>query len=161
GVQVSLASASNPIEALVSLVPDGFAVPFLITAVVNVITSNVLNSYSSGLTLQACGVKLRRPTAVILDGALSLCDALYVVLVPHPESTLSSFLSLEVIWIASWSAIYLVDAWYRLQLTKQGYSAVELFRWSTGRYWYHQGSNWAAVACWLAGSAGAFLFTNS
>jgi nucleobase:cation symporter-1, NCS1 family len=161
GSQVGLASAANPIAALVKLVPTYMSVPLLLTAVVGVLTSNFLNSYSSGLSLQALGVKISRPKTILVDATLSIGAALYAILVANFVSTFTSFLSLEVIWIASWSAIYMVDAWDRLSLRRQGYSGADLFAHRGGRYWYRDGVNWAAVACWAVGSVGAFLFTNS
>jgi nucleobase:cation symporter-1, NCS1 family len=161
GSQVGLASAANPIAALVTLVPTYMSVPLLLVAVVGVLTSNFLNSYSSGLSLQALGIKISRPKTILVDATLSIGAALYAILVANFVSTFTSFLSLEVIWIASWSAIYMVDAWDRLSLRKQGYSGADLFRVRSGQYWYRNGVNWAAVACWVVGSLGAFLFTNS
>ena len=161
GAQVGLASAANPIKALATLIPTWLTVPLLLTAVASQLTSNFLNSYSSGLSLQACGIKLARPKAVLLDGTISVLAGLYAVLISNFESTFTSFLSLEVVWIASWSAVYLADAFYRLRMTKLGYEAEDLFKWKTGQYWYRNGYNWAAISCWVVGSVGAFLFTNS
>ncbi len=161
GSQVGLASAANPIAALVTLVPTWMSVPLLLTAVVGVLTSNFLNSYSSGLSLQALGIKISRPKTILVDATISIAAALYAILVANFVSTFTSFLSLEVVWIASWSAIYMVDAWDRLSLRKQGYSAEDLFRIRDGQYWYRNGINWAAVVCWVIGSIGAFMFTNS
>ncbi|MGA8016279.1 MAG: cytosine permease, partial [Candidatus Dormiibacterota bacterium] len=161
GGQVGLASASNPISALSSLIPTWLAVPFLITAIAGQLTSNFLNSYSSGLSLQALGIKIPRPRTILVDGTISILVALYAILITNFSSTFTSFLSLEVVWIASWSAIYMVDAWDRLVLTRQGYSTQDLFEIKQGQYWYRGGINWAAMGCWIIGSVGAFLFTNS
>jgi purine-cytosine permease-like protein len=161
GAQVGLASAANPIAAMSSLVPTWMAVPFLVTAIAGQLTSNFLNSYSSGLSLLALGIKVPRTRTILIDGTISVLVALYAILITNFSSTFTSFLSLEVVWIASWSAIYMVDALDRLSLRRQGYSGDDLLRIKGGQYWYRNGINWAAVGCWIVGSAGAFLFTNS
>ncbi len=161
GAQVGLASAANPIAAMSSLVPTWMAVPFLLTAIAGQLTSNFLNSYSSGLSLLALGIRVPRTRTILIDGTISVLVALYAILITDFSSTFTSFLSLEVVWIASWSGVYMVDAWDRLKLRRRGYSGEDLLRIRGGQYWYRNGINWAGVSCWLIGSVGAFLFTNS
>ena len=159
GGLVNIASAANPVTALVAIVPSWMVGPFLITAIVGMLTGNYLNSYSSGLSMQAMNVRLPRTRTVFIDATLSILAALYAVVVFNFSGAFQSFLSLEVEWIASWSAIYIVDSWFRIR--HGGYDREALFSWGGGAYWYSNGINWATIGCWLLGSLGAFLFTNS
>ncbi len=159
GGLVNIASAANPITALMAIVPGWMVVPFLITAVVGMLTGNYLNSYSSGLSMQAMGVRLPRTRTVWIDATISILASLYAILVFNFSGAFTGFLILEVEWIASWGAIYIVDSWFRIR--HDGYDKEALFQWGSGAYWYSNGINWATIGCWLLGSLGAIAFTNS
>ncbi len=83
--------AGDPIGTLATLLPTWFLVPFLLAAILSLVSGAVLGIYSSGLTLLSLGVKLKRPQAAAVDGVLLTLGTFYVVFVaedfagPVPE----------------------------------------------------------------------------
>ena len=64
-----------------TLLPTWFLVPFLLAAILSLVSGAVLGIYSSGLTLLSLGVKLKRPQAAAVDGVLLTLGTFYVVFV--------------------------------------------------------------------------------
>ena len=67
------------------------------------------------------------------------------------------FLSLMIIWIAPWTAIYLTDMYLR----RNSYEPEALHRFGEGRYWYSGGWNWPAIVAFGVGAVAAALFANA
>lgn len=159
GGQINIAGAANPIQALVSLLPNWLVVPFLLTAIVGFVTSNFMNSYSSGLNLQTLFIKQPRYKTVLIDGIIALAMSLYAVLAVNFVGFFESFLSLMAIWLSSWSGVFLVDV--RRRLKTGGYKTLGLSSWGFGPYWYNNGVQWGGIVSWLLGCLAAFTFTDS
>jgi purine-cytosine permease-like protein len=132
-------------------------VPLLIVVVGGCISNNFLNTYTSGLTLQALGVRMARYKTVLIDGVIATAAAVYAVFFHDFTATFIEFLSLMIIWIAPWFAVYAVDLWLR----ENRYSGEELLRERGGRYWFTNGVSSAAVIAWVLGMVAAFMLTNS
>lgn len=84
---------SDPQTALATILPSWFTPIFLLTVVLGTIANNAMTAYSSGLALQAVGVRLRRSRSVALDGTLGVALTLYALLVSTsstPSTTCSS-----------------------------------------------------------------------
>ena len=64
------AIADDPIGALAVVLPTWVLVPFLITAVLALVSGAVLGIYSSGLTLLTLGINIPRPAAAAIDLSL-------------------------------------------------------------------------------------------
>ncbi|WP_311357854.1 purine-cytosine permease family protein, partial [Corynebacterium riegelii] len=64
------AIADDPIGALAVVLPTWVLVPFLITAVLALVSGAVLGIYSSGLTLLTLGINIPRPAAAAIDGVI-------------------------------------------------------------------------------------------
>src|SRR5690606_8581022 len=64
------AVAADPIGALATLLPIWVLVPFLLTAVLALVSGAVLGIYSSGLTLLSLGIRIPRPAAAGIDGLI-------------------------------------------------------------------------------------------
>src|SRR5690606_165787 len=56
------AIAADPIGALATILPVWVLVPFLLTAVLALVSGAVLGIYSSGLTLISLGIRIPRPS---------------------------------------------------------------------------------------------------
>jgi len=69
----------------------------------------------------------------------------------------SEFLSLLIIFLAPWCAIYLVDAWMRHNV----YDVPGLFARIGGPYWYKGGINLAGAIALIAGMVASALWLNS
>ena len=60
----------DPIGTLATLLPTWVLVPFLIAAILALVSGAVLGIYSSGLTLISLGVNIPRPMAALVDGLI-------------------------------------------------------------------------------------------
>ena len=145
-----LASAANPVAALEALVPSWMRVPYLLTAVGGMITGDIMDIYSAGLSLLAARVPLRRSRTVFIDAVLSLAASLYVLLVAkNVIGTFEAFLALMACVLAPWSAIFLLDS--RRWLRREGEpKSMPLHR-------FHR----RALLAWSAGIAVSVAFTST
>lgn len=88
---------NDPIGTLATILPIWFLVPFLLAAVLALVSGAVLGIYSSGLTLLSLGLKVPRPTAAFIDGTILTLGTIWVVFaqslpgaVPEPSSSPSA-----------------------------------------------------------------------
>jgi purine-cytosine permease-like protein len=147
---------SNPFAAFVTphvhVFATGFVVPFLCIAILQLFTINSLDLYSSGVTLQALGLKVERWQAVLVDTAVCLLITIYAVFSSTFSTLLKDFVDLVVVWIAPWLAIFLVD-W---ALRKFSYRAGELQRTDAGSAYYRRGGIfWPGVVAQFVGMIGS------
>ena len=70
---------------------------------------NSIDLYSSGLTLQAIGLKIKRWQAVLVDTVVSGVITAVVIFSASFNTFLTDFLLFMIIWIAPWVGIFLVD----------------------------------------------------
>lgn len=129
---------SDPIGTLATILPTWVLIPFLITAVLGLVSGAVLGIYSSGLTLLSLGVKIPRPAAAFLDGVILTAGTVWVVFFAQDFlGPFQSFLITLGVPIASWAGIMIAD----IMLRKRDYDEQALFD-SSGRY----GSwDWASI----------------
>ncbi len=140
-------------------IPSWFVVVFLVFATLQIFGVNSLDMYSSGVTLQAIGAPVKRYQAVLIDCVIALGVTMWAIFSGSFTEYLSDFVDLVIVWIAPWSAIFLVD-WV---LRRYRYVPSELQR--TGRdslYWRQGGINWSAVVAQLVGMYAAIsaLYVN-
>ncbi len=143
-------TAANAFLPLIhqSVIPAWFVVVFLLFAMVQLFAINSLDLYSSGVTLQALGVHVKRYQAVIIDSAIGLVVTIYAVFDSSFSTYLKDFIDLVIVWIAPWVAIYLVDWGMR----RWRYVPVELQRTDRGSlYWSRGGVHWPALIAQLVG----------
>ncbi len=138
--------ADDPIGTLATILPDWFLVPFLVAAVLALVSGAVLGIYSSGLTLLSLGVTIPRPVAAGIDGLILTAGTIYVVF--FAESFLAPFQSFLItlgVPIAAWAGIMMAD----IMLRRRDYDERALFD-TSGRY----GSwDWTAVGLIAGASA--------
>ena len=131
-----------------SFIPAWFVVVFLLFAMVQLFAINSLDLYSSGVTLQALGVKVKRYQAVIIDSVICLGVTIYAIFDSSFSTYLRDFVDVVIVWIAPWVAIYLVDWGMR----KWRYVPSELQRVDRGSlYWSKGGVHWPAIIAQLVG----------
>lgn len=137
--------AGDPIGTLATLLPTWFLVPFLLAAILSLVSGAVLGIYSSGLTLLSLGVKLRRPQAAGVDGVLLTLGTFYVVFVAEDfAGPFQSFLITLGVPLAAWAGIMIAD----LALRTRDYDEEALFD-PAGRY----GSvDWTAIGTMVVAS---------
>jgi purine-cytosine permease-like protein len=150
-------NAFDPVGSLGQVVPHWFHFLFLLIAIVSMIWANIINTYSSGLNLQAMGIRIVRYKTVLIDAVLATGFVCYALWVSNFTTSLENFLALAIWWIAPWTAIYLVDMYLR----RYEYVSDDLVRPRGGIYWFSGGVNWSAVAALVIGAGGSVLFTNA
>ena len=136
---------NDPIGTLATILPIWFLVPFLLAAVLALVSGAVLGIYSSGLTLLSLGVNVPRPAAAAIDGTILTLGTIWVVF--FAQSFLGPFQSFLItlgVPIAVWAGVLMAD----VALRRRDYDELALFD-AGGRYgnW-----NWTAIALMVVGS---------
>ncbi|MFC7491022.1 MULTISPECIES: purine-cytosine permease family protein [unclassified Knoellia] len=146
---------ADPIGTLATLLPTWVLVPFLLAAVLSLVSGAVLGIYSSGLTLLSLGVRIPRPLAALVDGIILTLGTFFVVFVAEDFlGPFQSFLITLGVPLASWAGIMIAD----IALRRRDYDDDALFD-STGRY---GAFDWVSIGTMVATSVlGWGLVVNS
>ncbi|YAL84144.1 purine-cytosine permease family protein [Dermacoccaceae bacterium W4C1] len=124
------AIANDPVGTLAALLPTWLLLPYLLSAVLALVSGAVLGIYSSGLTLLSLGVRIPRPAAAAVDGTILTLGAIYVVFfADNFLGPFQSFLITLGVPLAAWAGIMMAD----LALRKKDYDEEALFD-ARGRY---------------------------
>jgi purine-cytosine permease-like protein len=151
----------SPSVTQAAAVPAAFASwffwPFMILALPQLFAINSIDMYSSGVTLQAIGLPLKRWGCVLVDTVISGAVTVLIVLKGHFYSDLEGFLDYIVVWLGPWFGILLVD-----NLLRRGrYDLVSLAERKGGLYWRNGGVNWKAIASLALGMFGAMRWIDA
>jgi NCS1 family nucleobase:cation symporter-1 len=156
-----VATASDPIAGLPKALPGWVVTPYLLVAILTLFAVNTMDLYSSGLTLQAIGLPLKRWHCVMIDMAIATFVGGVTIFNSDFNRLYSEFLSLLIVWLSPWLAIYVVD-WL---LRRGQYEATDLLRSHGGIYWRNRGfhlpgvvaqiTGMVASCCWI--DSGAFV----
>ena len=128
--EVLAAIGDDPIGTLATLLPTWVLVPFLVAAILALVSGAVLGIYSSGLTLLSLGVRIARPKAALIDGLILTAGTVWVVF--FAESFIGPFQSFLItlgVPLAAWAGIMIAD----IALRKRDYDEEALFD-ASGRY---------------------------
>jgi purine-cytosine permease-like protein len=151
----------SPRATEVTGVPSSFSSwffwPFVILALPQLLAINSLDMYSSGVTLQAIGVRLARWGAVLVDTVIAGAVTALVIFKGHFYADLSGFLNYIVVWLAPWFGIYAVD--YLLRRGRYDPESLAVER--GGLYWRHNGINWRALVALGLGMVAALLWIDA
>jgi purine-cytosine permease-like protein len=122
--------AADPIGTLATILPNWFLVPFLIAAVLALVSGAVLGIYSSGLTLLSLGIDIPRPAAAGIDGVILTLGTIWVVFFAQDFlGPFQSFLITLGVPLAAWAGILMAD----IALRRRDYDERALFD-PRGRY---------------------------
>ncbi|MDQ0649463.1 NCS1 family nucleobase:cation symporter-1 [Microbacterium natoriense] len=128
--ELSAAVGGDPIGALATLLPPWLLFPFLIVAILTLVSGAVLGIYSSGLTLLSLGIRIPRPAAAAVDGVILTTGTIFVVFFATSFiGPFQSFLITLGVPMASWAGILIADILRR----RADYDEAALFD-SRGRY---------------------------
>ena len=131
------------------------AIVSLFGGVGGMVAGDIMDVYSSGLSLMAANVPLRRTRTVFVDAALSIAASLYVLLVAQDFlGSFVAFLSLLAGVLAPWAAVFWLDMALRL---RRGYDVAQLYRGTQSAYGRYR---WPAIFAWLAGTVVGLLATS-
>lgn len=148
------AIAVDPIGALTTLLPTWFLAFFALIAILGLVGGAILDLYSSGLTLIAIGLPIKRHVAALIDALIMLLGTIYIVwFAPNFFIPFQGFLITLGVPIATWSAVFVVD----VLLRKKQYAEDDLYD-LQGRYgtW-----NIKALALVVIGSFVGFGFVTN
>jgi purine-cytosine permease-like protein len=124
------AIAMDPIGALTTLLPTWYLGIFALIAILGLVGGAILDLYSSGLTLIAIGLPIKRHIAASIDGAIMLAGTIYIVwFAENFFFPFQGFLITLGVPIATWSAIFVTD----VLLRKRAYDEIDLYN-LAGRY---------------------------
>ncbi|WP_124054074.1 purine-cytosine permease family protein [Arcanobacterium ihumii] len=127
---LSEAIGSDPVGALATLLPTWFLIPFLLTAILSLLSGAINGIYSSGLTLLTLGIKVPRPLASLIDGVILTTGTIYVTFFsPTFIGPFQSFLVTLGVPLAAWAGIMMAD----IAMRKKNYDERALFD-PQGRY---------------------------
>lgn len=152
----ALADASDPVAAIGAVLPGWVLVPYLITAAMGLIAAADVSMYSSGLSLLAGGIRLKRTHAVIIDAVLVTLASLYITVIAQDFfGPFSTFLTLLALPLSAWAGVFGMDLRRR-----SGYDSEALLDTRPGSgYWFRGGVHWGALGTWLAATVLGLLFT--
>jgi NCS1 family nucleobase:cation symporter-1 len=103
----SLGSWGDPVLVFAHAFGGGLVVPLLVLLVVNLLAANAPNLYSSGLSLLALDVPVKRGSSVLVAGAIATVLAVWGG--TDRISFYESWLFFVEYWIAPWAAIVLIS----------------------------------------------------
>jgi len=137
--------------------PSWFVTPFLIFAIFQLLSINTIDMYSSGVTLQALGLPVRRWGAVIIDTVV--CAVVTGIILFHGNfyTDFSGFLLYIVVWLAPWFGILMTD----YLLRHRRYDSLSLRSSRGGLYWRNGGIHWPGVIAQVLGMVAALMWINA
>jgi purine-cytosine permease-like protein len=137
--------------------PSWFVVPFLIFAIIQLFCINTVDLYSSGVTLQALGLPVRRWGAVLIDTVVVAIVTAIVLFKGNFYHDFAGFLLYIVVWLAPWFGIMIVD--YLLRRGRYDRQALASER--GGLYWRQGGFHWPALIAQAIGMVAALMWINA
>jgi purine-cytosine permease-like protein len=145
------------VTGLVQVFPSWFIWPYFIMAIFQLFAINSVDLYSSGVTLQSLGIKLKRNHCVLIDTVVCGAFAAYAVYSSRFSQLLADFLLFIIIWLGPWFAIFFVD----YLLRGQRYETGALFDEHGGLYFRQNGIHWPAIIAQAVGMVAAVLWLNA
>jgi NCS1 family nucleobase:cation symporter-1 len=145
------------VTALPSSFASWFFWPFLILALPQLFAINTMDLYSSGVTLQALGLPIKRWGAVVIDTIVAGIVTALVIFKGSFYNDLSGFLDYIVVWLGPWFGILMAD----YVLRRGRYDRDALTSSSGGLYWRNGGVNWKALVAQGLGMFAALMWTDA
>ena len=137
--------------------PSWFVVPFLIFAILQLLSINTIDLYSSGVTLQALGVPIKRSVAVFIDIVVCAVITYFILFHGNFAKDFAGFLLYIVVWLSAWFGILMVD----YVLRRGRYDPPALAAERGGLYWRNGGIHWPAIIAQALGMVAALLWINA
>jgi NCS1 nucleoside transporter family len=145
------------VTGLPSSFDSWFFWPFLILALPQLFAINSIDMYSSGVTLQAIGIPLKRWGCVVVDTIISGGITALVIFKGNFYTDLSGFLDYIVVWLGPWFGILMVD--YLLRRGRYDLESLSAKR--GGLYWRDGGFNWKALLSLGLGMFAAMMWIDA
>jgi nucleobase:cation symporter-1, NCS1 family len=155
----TLGDMSDPVAGLKPFMPPWLFMAYIFAVVGGSLANNVPTYYSSGLSLQAIGLKLHRYAATILDVVVSTAITLYIVFVQDFSTALNDFIALLVVWVGPFGGVWICDGYLRRGSYEP--QAIHSREGAAGRYWGWRGLNPRGYLALAAGMVTAAMTMRS
>jgi len=155
----TLGDMTDPVAGMKPFMPAWLFFLYIVAVVGGSLANNVPTYYSSGLSLQAIGLKMHRYTATMLDVVVSTAITLYILFVQDFSTALNNFIALLVVWVGPFGGVWICDAY--LRRGQYDSRAIHSKAGAHGRYWGWRGLNPYGCIAILAGMAVAAMTMRS
>jgi NCS1 family nucleobase:cation symporter-1 len=155
----TLGDMSDPVAGLKPFIPHWLFVVYIFAVIGGSLANNIPTYYSSGLSLQAIGLKLHRNVATGLDVVVSTTIALYILFVQDFSTALDNFIALLVVWVGPFGGVWICDGY--LRRGKFDFHAIHGKGGAAGRYWGWRGVNPPGCIALLVGMTAAAMTMKS
>jgi NCS1 family nucleobase:cation symporter-1 len=155
----TLGDMSDPVAGLKPFIPSWLFIVYIFAVIGGSLANNIPTYYSSGLALQAIGLKLHRYVATGLDVVVSTAIALYILFVQDFSTALNNFIALLVVWVGPYGGVWICDGY--LRRGKFDFHAIHAKDGPAGRYWGWRGINLPGGIALLTGMIAAALTMKS
>ena len=108
-----LGDMSDPVAGLKPFIPGWLFVFYVLAVIGGSLAANVPVFYSSGLSLQALGLHVRRWVATLVDVLVSTLILAIIVFVADFAALLIDFIALLLVWVGPYGAIWMLDGYRR------------------------------------------------
>lgn len=154
-LSATLGDMSDPVAGLKPFMPAWLFIIYIIAVVGGSLANNVPTYYSSGLALQAIGLRVHRNVATGIDVVVSTVVSLYILFVQDFSSVLNDFIALLVLWVGPFGGVWICDGYMRRG--NIDFHAIHTKAGQSGRYWGWNGLNLVGCIALLAGMLTAAL----
>jgi purine-cytosine permease-like protein len=158
-ISAALGDMSDPVAGLKPFIPDWLFIVYIFAVIGGSLANNIPTYYSSGLALQAIGLKVHRNVATGLDVVVSTAIALYILFVRDFSTALNDFIALLVMWVGPYGGVWICDGY--LRRGRFDFCAIHSKGVAGGRYWGWRGFNVRGCIALLAGMTAAAMTMKS
>ena len=150
---------SDPVSGMKPLIPGWLFIVYIFAVVGGSLANSIPTYYSSGLSLQALGVRLHRYTATLVDLIVATLVTLYIVFVQDFSTALNDFIAMLIVWVGPFGGVWIADGVRRGG--RYDPLAIHSHTRRAGGYWGHGGFNLAGCLSLLVGMLAALLTMKS
>ncbi len=150
---------SDPVAGMKPLVPAWLFIVYIVAVVGGSLANSIPTYYSSGLSLQALGIRLHRYTATLVDLVVATAVTLYIVFVQDFSTALNDFIALLIVWVGPFGGVWIADGYLRGGRYDAG--AIHSREQRSSVYWGWRGCNLAGGTALIVGMVVAALAMKS
>lgn len=158
-VCATLGDMSDPVAGMKPFIPGWLFIVYIFAVVGGSLANSIPTYYSSGLSLQALGLKLHRYTATLVDLMVATALTLYIVFVQDFSTALNDFIALLIVWVGPFGGVWIADGY--LRRGSYDLRAIHNAERRLGGYWGWHGFNVHGCIALVAGMVAAALTMKS
>jgi nucleobase:cation symporter-1, NCS1 family len=116
----TLGNMTDPIAGVKPFIPTWLFILYIFAAIGGSLANTIPTFYSSGLTLQAMGLSLRRSMATGVDILVSASIVLYILFVEDFSTVLNDFIAILLVWLGPYGGVWISDCLLRRGVYEPG-----------------------------------------